>query len=330
MAPMTAFTLTAPLTDPDAAWAELIAHPELLWGHGAPDLEPGRDYASHSQAGTGGQGRIESVQPGRVEFTWGGAGWEQPGRLVLYVGDDLVVDARAIPENQGEAARAHWQRMLTGAADYLNHPNPTPDAPVRAVLFDADGVLQSPRPGWLEKFTRIGGSAFVMDAFHAEVACLTGRDDLKPRLEALLAASGSGVGVDELLAIWHDIVLDPDAFAVVDRVREAGVIAGLATNQQSYRGGQMRHRYRIDRHFDRTFYSYEVGHAKPSPEYFRHILTELGLPAEQVVFVDDAPANVHAARTVGVRAALHRTSDGASGLAAGLGALGVPIGTRPI
>ena len=325
MATMTAFTLTAPLTDPDAAWRELLAHPELLWGHGAPDLVPGHDYASHSLAGTGGQGRIEAVQPGRIEFTWGEDGWEQPGRFVVFVGDDLVVDARAIPESHVEPARAHWQHMLTGAADYLNHPNPAPDAGVRAVLFDADGVLQWPRPDWLEEFTRIGGPGFVVDAFRAEVGCLTGRDDLKPRLEALLAASGTGGDVDELLAVWLDIVIDQDAFAVVARVREAGVIAALATNQQSYRGTQMRHRYGVDGHFDHTFYSYEVGHAKPSADYFRHILDELELSADEVVFVDDAPANVRAARSVGLRAALHRTSDGASGLTAGLAALGVPI-----
>ncbi len=325
MAPMTAFTLTAPLTDPDTAWTELLAHPELLWGHGAPDLEPGRDYASHSQVGTGGQGRIGSVQPGRVEFTWGAAGWEQPGRFVVFVGGDLLVDARAIPEAAATAARQHWERMVAGAADYLNHPNPPLDAPVRAVLFDADGVLQWPRPGWLEEFTRIGGDGFVVDAFRAEIGCLTGHDDLKPRLEALLAASGTGGGVDEILAIWHDIVIDADAFAVVERVRTSGVTVGLATNQQSYRGAQMRDRYRLDRHFDHTFYSYEVGHAKPSPEYFRHILAELDLPADQVAFVDDAPANVRAARVVGLRAALHRTRDGASGLAADLVGLGVPI-----
>ena len=325
MAVMTAFTLTAPLTDPDAAWGELVAHPELVWGHHAPDLEPGRDYAALSQVGTGGEGRIEAVQPGRVEFSWGGPGWEQPGRFVLFVGQELRVDAHAVPETEADAARAHWQRMIAVAADYLNHPNPPLDGPVRAVLFDADGVLQTPRPGWLADFTRIGGQDFVVDAFRAEVEYLAGGGDLKPRLEELLAASGTGGSVEEILEVWHDIVMDAEALAVVDRVRASGVIVGLATNQQSYRGGHMRRVYGIDRHFDRTFYSYEVGHAKPSTDYFAHIVAELGLPAGQVAFVDDAPANVRGARLAGLRAALHRASDGAAGLASDLAALGVPI-----
>ena len=322
---MTSFTLTEPLAHPAAAWDELVAHPELLWGHGAPDLEPGRDYASHSQAGTGGQGRIEAVRPGRVEFTWGGPGWERPGRFVVLVGDDLRVEAHAVPDAEAAAARAHWERMVRGAAEYLNHPNAGLDAPVRAVLFDADGVLQWPRPGWLADFVRIGGDDFMVDAFRAEVACLAGGDDLRPRLELLLAESGTGGSVDEILEVWHDIVIDAEALAVVERVRASGLIVGLATNQQSYRGGHMRHVYGIDRHFDHAFYSYEVGHAKPSPAFFGHIVAELGLPAEQVAFVDDAPANVRGARLAGLRAALHRVGDGASGLAADLAGLGVPI-----
>ncbi len=325
MTGMTAFTLTAALTAPGTAWDELLAHPELFWGHGAPDVETGRDYATHSLGGVGGSGRIEDVAAGRVEFSWGGQGWPQPGRFVLFVGDQLVLEARALPDDRADAARAYWEHTLRAATGYLNQPNPATDAPVRAVLFDADGVLQWPRPGWLEEFTRIGGDTFVVDAFRAEVQCLSGGADLRPRLEELLAASGKAGEVDAILAIWHDIVVDDDALAVVERLRAAGLVTGLATNQQSYRGGHMRHVHGMDRHFDRVFYSYEVGHAKPSAEYFRHILDQLGLPAEQVAFVDDAPANVRGARLVGLRAALHRTSTGASGLAADLETLGVPI-----
>lgn len=323
MAAMTDFTLTASLTDPGTAWAELNAHPELIWSHGAPDLEPGRDYDANNALGIGGHGVIEAVEPGRVEFSWAGDGWEQPGRLVLFVGDDLVIEARAIPDDHADAARAYWQRAVATASDYLNQPSPSGTVP-RAVLFDADGVLQWPRPGWLAEFTRIGGPSFVADAFAAELDCLSGDADLRPRLEALLA-SGTGGSVDEILEIWHDIVIDPDAVAVVDRVRAAGLLAVLATNQQSYRGSQMRSRYEMDRHFDHVFYSYEVGMAKPSPEYFEHVLAALDLPAERVVFVDDSPGNVRAARAAGVPAALHRTSDGAAGLASELAALGVPI-----
>lgn len=322
---MAAFTLTAELTAPADAWAELSAHPELLFGHHAPDLVPGTDYVAHSQFGSGGRGRIEAVQPGRIEFTWGGAEWPQPGRFVLFVGDALTVDARAVPDEDADEARAHWERMLQVASAFLNTPNPAPDAEVAAVLFDADGVLQQPRPGWLDDFVALGGKRFVVDAFAAERDCLAGGAELKPLLEDLLAASGSGGTVEQVLDVWNDIVVDPEALAVVDAVRGTGVDVGLATNQQSLRGAAMRDGLGLDAHFDHTFYSYEVGHAKPSEDYFRHAVDVLGLPADQIVFVDDAPANVVAARIVGLRGVLHRFTDGAAGLVDDLAGAGVRI-----
>jgi putative hydrolase of the HAD superfamily len=325
MAPMTAFTLSAPLRHPETAWAELTAHPELLFGHGAPDLVAGRGYAAMSQRGSGGVGTIEAVQPGRIEFTWGGPDWPQPGRFVVFVGPELVVDARAIPEADGDAARAHWQHLLNGAVAYLDSANPGHHAPIAAVLFDADGVLQVPRAGWLDDFVRLGGPDFVVDAFAAEVQCLAGRGDLRPLLQGLLDRAGTGSTVDDVLAVWHDIVVDDAALALVARLRSQGLLVGLATNQQSYRGAHMREVLGFDAHFDQVFYSYEVGHAKPSEAYFEHIAATLQLPPDQIAFVDDAPPNVVGARAAGLRGALHRTSAGAEGLAADLRALGLSV-----
>ena len=58
MTRMTAFTLTERLRSPETAWAELTQHPELLFGHGAPDLVPGRSYAAISLRGSGGSARM--------------------------------------------------------------------------------------------------------------------------------------------------------------------------------------------------------------------------------------------------------------------------------
>lgn len=313
---MAAFTLTYPLARD--AWPQVIEHPEVIWGHGAPDLRAGTDFH-----GPGSHGTIEAVEPGRVEFAWAGVGWPQPGRFVIFVGTELTLDARALPDDVAPAARAHWERAMTVAADYLNSTNPPIDGPPSAVLFDADGVLQTPRPGWLEDFVALGGPTFVIDAFAAEVSTLTGAEDLRPKL-AVLLESAPGT-VDEVLDVWHDIVVDPDALALVDRVRDSGITVGLATNQQRTRGIHMRDVVGIDRHFDVPLYSYEVGHAKPSLDYFHHAVAVLGLPADQVAFVDDAPANVTAARTAGLRAVLHRWSTGADGLATDLRALGLIV-----
>ena len=41
---------------------------------------------------------------------------------------------------------------------------------------------------------------------------------------------------------------------------------------------------------------------KPDPRAFRQAAAELGLPAEQIVFLDDMPPNVEGARRVGMTA----------------------------
>jgi putative hydrolase of the HAD superfamily len=66
--------------------------------------------------------------------------------------------------------------------------------------------------------------------------------------------------------------------------------------------------------FDRTFYSCDLGLAKPDPAYFRAILGALDLPASDVLFIDDNQANVDGARSVGLQAELYDLSSGVPAL----------------
>ncbi|MFT4215721.1 MAG: HAD-IA family hydrolase [Micropruina sp.] len=315
-------------TSPDAAWQLLTDHPELLWGHQAPDLVAGARYASVGHGGAGGAGTIQDVADGVVRFSWTEDTWAEPADPVLTLtegaaGTTATLTIEGAPDGQAESLQQQWSRMLGEFAGFAASRNPVTDQPVRAVLFDADGVLQSPRGDWLARFAALGGPGFVKAAFTAELDCLTGKVDLADRLEPLLA--GRDGTVTDVLAVWHDIDLDADAFAVVDRVRDAGLTCCLATNQQSRRGGFMQEHTDTNSHFDRVYYSYQVGHAKPSAAFFQAIVDDLQLPIEQIAFVDDAPANVIAARELGLRAVLHRQSTGADGLARDLRSIGVPV-----
>ena len=54
--------------------------------------------------------------------------------------------------------------------------------------------------------------------------------------------------------------------------------------------------------FDRVFASGETGMRKPNPDFYRHVLQEIKLAPEQVVFVDDKQENVLAAEVLGMKA----------------------------
>ena len=54
--------------------------------------------------------------------------------------------------------------------------------------------------------------------------------------------------------------------------------------------------------FEARFYSCKLRAVKPEPDAYRQVLEGLGAPAGEVLFVDDRPDNVEAARREGIRA----------------------------
>ena len=94
----------------------------------------------------------------------------------------------------------------------------------------------------------------------------------------------------------------------------AAVRVALATNQHRFRGSHMREHLRLDDHVDAAYYSFEQGVAKPDAAFFTRILDDLGDPPGSVLFIDDLPGNVRAARRLGIDARLHLWRTGAAGL----------------
>ncbi|QJW85440.1 HAD-IA family hydrolase [Ramlibacter terrae] len=59
--------------------------------------------------------------------------------------------------------------------------------------------------------------------------------------------------------------------------------------------------------FRHVFASHEMGHRKPQPEAFRHVLDAIGVAADEVLFFDDTQENVDGARACGLEAVLVRS-----------------------
>lgn len=56
--------------------------------------------------------------------------------------------------------------------------------------------------------------------------------------------------------------------------------------------------------FARVFTSHGIGHRKPQPAAFEHVLREIAVPPPQVLLFDDLQANVDAAAALGLQAVL--------------------------
>ncbi|BCX81186.1 putative hydrolase of the HAD superfamily [Methylomarinovum caldicuralii] len=181
---------------------------------------------------------------------------------------------------------------------------------IKAVLFDFGGVIAEEgfRDG-LRALARQQGldeqSIFEagMDAVY-DSGWVTGR--------------GTEADFWRLMAEWTGLKGDPvslravilerfrvrlSMLALVDRLRRAGYVVGLLSDQTEWLD-ELDRRYRIYDHFDRLYVSYRLGKGKRDPSLFDDIARDLNLAPEEILFIDDSPGNVERARRRGWRALL--------------------------
>ena len=102
---------------------------------------------------------------------------------------------------------------------------------------------------------------------------------------------------------------EPTMLDVVRAARTTGVRTGLLSNSW----GLDYPREGWDTLFDAVVISGEVGLRKPDPAIYRLAAERLGLPPDQIVFVDDLAPNVRAAAAVGMVGVHHTDVDTTAG-----------------
>ena len=186
---------------------------------------------------------------------------------------------------------------------------------IRAVLLDADGVVQLPGSAWSASLDLLCGDPSRADEFRAEVfaaekPCLTGAADFESALGQVLRKWQSSVSVDVALRAWTDIEPAANILDLVRSLRSSGVSVSLATNQQAHRAHFMTNSLSYRTHFDHLLYSCELGFSKPSVEYFSSALAKIAKESSEVLFIDDHEANVAAARSCGLHGEVFHLSEG--------------------
>ena len=99
--------------------------------------------------------------------------------------------------------------------------------------------------------------------------------------------------------------LNPRTLQVLEFLSGEGANLALLSNMPV----EMSYRYESDASwpvfFAACYFSGRLGMAKPDERIYRHVLDGLGAAAEDVVFIDDNPANIRAAEALGMRVVLH-------------------------
>ncbi len=131
---------------------------------------------------------------------------------------------------------------------------------------------------------------------------------------ALCGLIGRGeVPHDEFAAAWVDIFwLNENVARLVEHLDARGYTLVLGSNTNDLHANHFRRQFAETlAHFDGLVLSYEVGHVKPSPEFYLACAATAGRPPGDCVFIDDLAENVEGAKAAGLDAILydHRRHD---------------------
>jgi FMN phosphatase YigB (HAD superfamily) len=189
---------------------------------------------------------------------------------------------------------------------------------VKAILFDADGVLTLPE----DVFTVVYAKSHGLDTEPFEQffrnewqAIVTGKKDLKESISenpGLWRWNGSP---EELLDYWFktEDVRNEELLQLIGELKAQGMPCYLATDQENYRGEYMKN-VMFNERFDGYFISAELGMSKTDPKFFELIISNLqrkipDLKPADILFFDDSQSKVDTASSVGINGQLYTSID---------------------
>jgi 2-haloacid dehalogenase len=113
-----------------------------------------------------------------------------------------------------------------------------------------------------------------------------------PEHEGLIRAYGERFG-EMMLPM-------PSSIALLEELKDRAVPLWALSNWNADTFERTRALFGFLDRFDGLVISGAVGLAKPDPGIYRHLLEVSGRPPEEILFVDDRPANVEAGRALGI------------------------------
>lgn len=177
----------------------------------------------------------------------------------------------------------------------------------RVVVFDYGEVI-SHSPSEADRAALLAHAGVPGDVFWpAYWAHREGLDQGTVSIAEYWAAVGAEVGADwspvdvhELWALDHRswLSVDTGTLGVLHALRAGGTRLALLSNAGADFSGWLRSGSFAPL-FERVFVSGELGLVKPHPPIYLHVLAELGIDADDFLFVDNKSENVEGARAVG-------------------------------
>ena len=182
------------------------------------------------------------------------------------------------------------------------------------LVLDLDGVVVSGPSPWHAALKQDLGLDYadIQRGFFAKswAEVVRGRQDLYVALHEYFGETGQTDKIEPFVSYWFekDAVVDRELLAdVAAWRRRTGGRVFAASNQEHHRVAWLKENAGLGAHFDEIVYSAALGVCKPDRVFFTNAQARMGVQnSRSILFVDDSPANVDGARTLGWRSVLYR------------------------
>jgi putative hydrolase of the HAD superfamily len=175
---------------------------------------------------------------------------------------------------------------------------------IKAIVFDADGVIVRPKTFFVSRVFELYGvpKHEFMDFIHGQFKrCTTGELELLDILPEYLEKWNVSIEPRDFIRQWveHERHIDEELLTRIQDFRTRGTLCYLGTNQEQNRANYMKLEMGFSQFFDGVYASSDLGERKPNLEFYKRLQDKIQIPAEQILFWDDSLENVTAARDVG-------------------------------
>ena len=148
---------------------------------------------------------------------------------------------------------------------------------------------------FLSKYNQVG----FFNAFEE------GRINAQQFVEEVKDRMPEGVKTEEIVNAWNALLLEyqTERIETILKLKKTHNIYLLSnTNELHVKSCENRVPITgsLQNLFNKVYYSYEMGMSKPNKEIFKALLNDARIKAEETLFLDDSPANVETAKSLGI------------------------------
>ncbi len=171
----------------------------------------------------------------------------------------------------------------------------------KAIIFDFfDVIHRDPFHEWLRQSQLERGGELHESSKRLDLGLLTDQE----HYEALGRLSGQPAS--DVQAVFDDIsFIDAEMVSLIKHLKVHYKI-GLLSNTSVTYIRRLFQEHDLEPLFDDVTISAEVGLIKPDPKVFEHSLRQLGVSANEAIFIDDNPTNAQAAASIGIKSLVYK------------------------